>query len=45
MIPALAFVYVSELVNVFEELQKEISEEGLPVLDYFKDTYIGRKRR
>ena len=45
MIPALAFAPVSEVVNVFEELQEEMSEERLPVLDYFEDTYIGRKRR
>lgn len=45
MIPALAFVPIDEIINVFEELQEAMSPEGIPVLDYFEDSYIGRKRR
>ena len=45
MIPALAFVPLVKVVEVFEELQEAMPEEGLPVLDYFEDAYIGRKRR
>jgi hypothetical protein len=45
MIPALAFVPIDEVINVFEELQEAMSPEGIPVLDYFEDSYIGRKRR
>ena len=45
MIPALAFAPIHEVINVFEELQEAMSPEGIPVLDYFEYSYIGRKRR
>ena len=44
MIPALAFVPPQNVVESFETLQENASNEILPLLDYFEDTYIGRLR-
>lgn len=44
MIAALAFVPLRDVVRAFEELQEHVSREVDPVLMYFEDSYIGRKR-
>ena len=45
MIAALAFVPQNHVVEAFEELQESSPDELGPIIDYFEDTYIGRKRR
>ena len=45
MVAALAFVPVADVVNSFKELQDKVQSDLTPVLDYFEDNYIGRKRR
>ena len=43
MIPALAFVSVDDLLDVFDKLQESITDNDvLKVIDYFEDNYIGR---
>ena len=46
MIPALAFVPLDDLLDVFDKLQESITDDDvLKVIDYFEDNYIGRRRR
>mgnify|MGYP006352997835 CR=1 FL=1 len=47
MIPALAFVRCDSVVAAFEDLSEneDFPPEALPVLNYFEDTYIGRRQR
>jgi len=45
MIPALAFVPVDHVVDVFEELSENVDGELQPVLDWLEDSYIGRQQR
>ncbi|XP_066963162.1 uncharacterized protein [Macrobrachium rosenbergii] len=45
MIPALAFVSPDTVIEEFETLQETLPPETDPVIDYFEDTYISRKRR
>ena len=42
---AFASVQRASVVDAFEELQDFADAEMGPILDYFEDTYIGRKRR
>ena len=42
---ALAFVPQASVVDEFEELQDFADAEMGPILNYFEDNYIGRKRR
>ncbi|KAG7172063.1 hypothetical protein Hamer_G001048 [Homarus americanus] len=43
MLPALAFIPQDEVVDAFETLQETIPPEADPVIEYFEDTYIGRR--
>ena len=45
MIAALAFVKQNYVEDAFEELCESSPDELGPIIDYFEDTYIGRKRR
>ena len=45
MIPALAFVPSDSVVQAFEHLQESMCEEADGVINYFEDTFIGRRRR
>ena len=45
IIPALAFVPLPNLIKVFENLQDLASHDAQEIMDYFEDTYIGRKIR
>ena len=45
MLPALAFVPVEKVCEVFDNLEEEVKEEVQPLLDYFEDTFIGRRQR
>lgn len=45
MIISLAFVPPESLENAFEELSNEIPDALQPVLNWFEDTYIGRRIR
>lgn len=45
MLPALAFIPIDHVVEAFEKLEDLASNEIMPVIDYFEDTYIGRLRR
>jgi len=42
MLAALAFVPLQDVVKAFEELVDYLPEFILPVVDYFKDNFIGR---
>lgn len=46
MIPSLAFLPPSDVVNVFEQLieNPDFPQDALPLANYFEDTYIGRLR-
>ncbi|XP_076057300.1 uncharacterized protein LOC143034842 [Oratosquilla oratoria] len=45
MIPALAFVPPEKVIEAFEKLQETLPPEADAIIDYFEDTYIGRRRR
>ena len=45
MIPAIAFHSVADVVDAFETLAEDISDDYQGLLDYFEDTYIGRPGR
>ena len=45
MIAALAFVPLPDVSQAFEELQESSPPDLEPVIDYFEDNYIGRRRR
>ena len=43
MIPALAFVPLDDLLDVFDKLQESITDDDvLKVIFYFEDNYIGK---
>lgn len=45
MLLALSFVPVADVINAFEQLTDECPDEFQPLVDYWEDNYIGRKRR
>ncbi|KAG7173224.1 CENPB DNA-binding domain containing protein 1-like 45 [Homarus americanus] len=45
ILPALAFIPQDGVVDAFETLQDNMSPEADPVVDYFKDTHIGRQHQ
>ena len=45
MIPALAFVPLYDLLDVFDKLQESITDDDvLKVINYIEDIYIGRRQ-
>ena len=45
MIPALAFVCLDDLLDVFNKLQESITNDDvLKVINYIEDIYIGRRQ-
>ena len=44
MLPALAFVSVERVCEVFDILEEKLKEVQ-PLLDYFEDTFIGGRQR
>ena len=45
IIPALNFVPIEELENDLDILSENLPNQLTPILDYFKDYYVGRIRR
>ena len=45
MLTALAFVPVDDVLDYFEVLTDAMPQEAEPIVDYFEDTYIGRRVR
>lgn len=45
MIPALVFIPPIKVIDASDTLQETVPPEADPLIDYFEDTYIGRRRR
>uniref|UniRef100_A0A5S6R3D0 Uncharacterized protein n=1 Tax=Trichuris muris TaxID=70415 RepID=A0A5S6R3D0_TRIMR len=45
MIVSIAFVPVEHVGDIFDELAEQSPQELEPVLDWFEDTYVGRRNR